>query len=556
MIDKDVQELARTIHEEGVGEARGQGLTNPRVPDVAADHAGAAAVAATGEGISVPSDGRGRSSSPAGTADADKDERQPPAFSQSDTMVPGMERTTRTRGGYPAPMPPADAEGGSVAGSEGEDEISLHLTPRPEVISPRGDSSRRDSMSSRMTTLMRGLRSIRRTGGEETPEKTEESKQPTKGGAAADPRAEAYSLAFPKTQRVPRGHGGIRTGNEGNVQALQERLKSSLMATYRHLLDKSRANRSRSGGTRKDRAKKAAKKKKRIQDKYVQRLKLVESLSKTGMSKEAFIRLDLDLQRELWEHCSRIIYRMIVKSLGHTNRHLIGRVADGDGMGAYTALLLLENDQSAGAKSAILGEIMNLKMIHTGEPGKPANMLTYYNKLSELDAKYARANQKVGVPRDVLRSKLLQLPMKYNAPMTYINQDDVTARRRGYAQMTCQQIVGYVVAYECRFSSPPTGLTACAQPPASTSVAPGAVLPTVLVATSVPDLCLSRTRVPSTAIPAASAVLVMRRLFQPRAAPLSARSDPPPMSLRPAGSACFPCITYLLMPDRPIDLAL
>ena len=97
----------------------------------------------------------------------------------------------------------------------------------------------------------------------------------------------------------------------------------------------------------------------------------------------------------------------------------------------------------------------------------------------------------------------------------------------------------------CRFSSPPTELTACAQPPASTSVAPGAVLPTVLVATSVPDLCLSRTRVPSTASPTASAVPVVRRLSQPRAAPLSARSVPPPMSLWPAGSVCFPCITYL-----------
>ena len=133
--------------------------------------------------------------------------------------------------------------------------ISPHVlrSSPPEGIHRDGTPS----MSSRMTTLMRGLRSIRRTGGEETPEKTEESKQPTKGGAAANPRAEAYSLASPKTQRVPRGYGGIRTGNEGNVQALQERLKSSLMATYRHLLDKSRANRSRSGGTRKDRAKKA-----------------------------------------------------------------------------------------------------------------------------------------------------------------------------------------------------------------------------------------------------------------------------------------------------------
>ena len=103
MIDRDVQNLARTIHEEGVGEARGQDPTDPRVPGVAVDQLGAAATAATGEGISVPSAGRGKSSSLAGAADADKDERHPPAFSQSDNMLPGMERTTRIRGGYRLP---------------------------------------------------------------------------------------------------------------------------------------------------------------------------------------------------------------------------------------------------------------------------------------------------------------------------------------------------------------------------------------------------------------------------------------------------------------------
>ena len=69
---------------------------------------------------------------------------------------------------------------------------------------------------------------------------------------------------------------------------------------------------------------------------------------------------------------------------------------------------------------------MNLTVIDTGEPGKPESMLTYYNKPSELNAEYARTNQKAGVPKDVLRSKFSQQPVKYNnAPVTYIDQGNV-----------------------------------------------------------------------------------------------------------------------------------
>ena len=111
----------------------------------------------------------------------------------------------------------------------------------------------------------------------------------------------------------------------------------------------------------------------------------------------------------------------------------------------------------------------------------------------------------------------------------------------------------------CRFSLAPTGLTVCALRPAATSAASGAGLSALPSATSVSHLCPRMTnRVPSTASAVtASPVPVLRCLSQQRAAPLPARTDPPPMSPRHAGSTPFSCISLLkLMPDRKLDLAL
>ena len=163
----------------------------------------------------------------------------------------------------------------------------------------------------------------------------------------------------------------------------------------------------------------------------------MERLSKRGVPQEAFIRLDLDLQRELQEHCSRIIHRMIVKSPQGTptvtlsaewpmGTELGGRVVHGHAKaGERPVCRLKEHD------TYLLGEVMNLTVIDTGEPGKPESMLTYYNKPSKLNAEYARTNQKAGVPKDVLRSKFSQQPVKYNnAPVTYIDQGNVATGAR------------------------------------------------------------------------------------------------------------------------------
>ena len=54
-------------------------------------------------------------------------------------------------------------------------------------------------------------------------------------------------------------------------------------------------------------------------------MKLVSALSKRGMSPEDYRSMDMDLRRELWEHCNELIYQMLAKSLGHKYSYLLAR---------------------------------------------------------------------------------------------------------------------------------------------------------------------------------------------------------------------------------------
>ena len=111
-------------------------------------------------------------------------------------------------------------------------------------------------------------------------------------------------------------------------------------------------------------------------------------------------------------------------------------------------MVLLGQDRAAGAQNEILSELMALQMHDTGESGSPACMLTYYNALNELDARYARANEGEGVPHSILRTKLMELPEQYSFALHCLREADVEDRRLGRAPKTCQEIVDYVCAWE------------------------------------------------------------------------------------------------------------
>ena len=166
------------------------------------------------------------------------------------------------------------------------------------------------------------------------------------------------------------------------------------------------------------------------------------------MADRDFRRLPQDLQIAIWEEASERIFNLIRDALGTTYRHLIKRCAPGDGIGCYRAMLLLENVQTAGARNRFLSQLMALKLQHTGDAKNAASMLTYYNKLIEINEKYSKANDGEGVGNHILRAKLMELPEQYKWPAHCLEQDDVESKRLNRPARTCQEIVDYVGHWE------------------------------------------------------------------------------------------------------------
>ena len=360
------------------------------------------------------------------------------------------------------PGPPAPSLSGPAVRSEltsqgsvsEDDEISLRLTPH-EDITRLGDSTGRDTMTSRMSTMNRRLQStvtspIRPASvGEDSKEQEWVEEGEMAARTASTPRAKGQPLTFPKTIRTS-SHGDVRTATVGNSQEIEALLHQ--ITTLKDQMDRykssSRHGRSSRHGKTRGYRTRSAKSTKSVTKAYVEKMKFVRELSRSGMSNKAFLALDNEMQRLLWEHCNEIIWTMIIKSLGHSHRHLVGRVADGDGLGAYNCLMLLGSDQAAGAQNGILSELMTLQMHETGDAESLPCMLTYYNALNELDGRYAKANNGEGVPRSILRAKLMELPEKYSFPLHCMEQADIEDKRLGRQQKTCQQIVDYVCAWE------------------------------------------------------------------------------------------------------------
>ena len=391
----------------------------------------------------------------------------PPAGSEGGTLrkatspEPAAAAAERMHASTPVPPVHTSQSGAGVQaettspGSVSDDnEISLRLTPRAD-ITRMGDSTGRDTMASRMSNMFRRLQHMGSPIGEDSKEQEAEEGK-TAAGMAGTPRDGDRSLTHPKTIRVP-SHGGIRTATEGNLPQIDDILREITHMTNEmlHYQESMRLGRSTSrtpgesrGRTRMSRTRSSAKSTKSVTKAYVEKMKFVRELSRSGMSNRAFLELDNEMQRLLWEHCNEIIWTMIIKSLGHSHRHLVGRVANEDGLGAYNCMVLLGGDQTTGAQNGILSELMSLQMEATGDAESLPCMLTYYNALNELDARFAKTNNGTGVPRSILRAKLMELPEKYSFPVHCMEQADIEDRRLGRPLKTCQQIVDYVCAWE------------------------------------------------------------------------------------------------------------
>jgi len=375
----------------------------------------------------------------------------PPA-SPHDMSNPATMRPAAT-GAFPSGDDPTAAgrspltPGASAEGDSGE--ISLRLSPG---VSPRADTTRRDTITSTMSTIMRGLRGISRAGAASLERESTQTREGRPSTQFDEIESKAGSetarpLLFPQTQRVPRS-GGALSDEARLQQSIQDELLSHMLDWQQRKARQRQSHRARSRRTRRHGRRHRDAGSHYTGEAFLKRVKLVAALTKRGMSPADFQQLERSLQVEVWESANEQIHQLISKSLGHKYRYLIGRVAQGDGLGAYNTMLLLENEQTAAAKKDILSDLMALKLVETGDADNPACMLTYYAELGRLDTLYRQANNDVGVGMDILRTKLLELPDAYRFAVHWLEHSDVTAAREGRPQMTCQQIVDYVCNFE------------------------------------------------------------------------------------------------------------
>ena len=284
------------------------------------------------------------------TREAGVQDATPEAEAAASRATPLGDQTTISIGAgmaTPARAAPATPSPLTRAGGESVGEGTLRTFPEQD-ISFAEDPSRRETLGSRMSTLMRGLRSgLRTTAGNQ-----QETKQDMQQVGAA-PRPEGETLTF--SQKAPRPDGA--SDGTINPMNLQQALHATVIAWQQRREARNRRNRSRRG-TRK----RKGKRKVDTGKSFVKRRKLVAALSEDGMSTAAYLRLPEEIRIAVWEHSSEILYQLIAQSLGHKYRHWIGRVATGDGYGCYEAMLLRDNECTSGAKNAFLTELMGLEM--------------------------------------------------------------------------------------------------------------------------------------------------------------------------------------------------
>ena len=220
----------------------------------------------------------------------------PPVFNRS---MSSATTDAHRDGPVPPAQPTSPAKGGAEAASG---VISFSITPtKGDMPHAGGPADRRETMTSRMSTLMKGLRSINLTG-----------VQAQEAGAApappTQPKGAEGPLLYPESKEAP-SHGGYLSDQDNPVRVAASILQHQIRDWYQRLQQHRKPHRSRHGRSRVRSSRRT--RRRHTGEAYLKRMKLVSALSKRGMSPEDYRSMDMDMQRELWEHCNELIYQML-----------------------------------------------------------------------------------------------------------------------------------------------------------------------------------------------------------------------------------------------------
>ena len=178
----------------------------------------------------------------------------------------------------------------------------------------------------------------------------------------------------------------------------------------------------------------------------------VDLLVKSRIQPDVWEELDVRLRVCAYNKANLMVYNVMVTSLTYRNITLIAHVKRGDGKAAYLRVAHLRVEKALGATTHFMRKIMQLDFVKCHPSREQCTIRTYVHKLTELNKQYIHARGKgcKGVPVDILKGRVLDLPKSYQAIVNIIEEDDVRRVENGDEPYDIPAIVARIEAWELR----------------------------------------------------------------------------------------------------------
>ena len=180
----------------------------------------------------------------------------------------------------------------------------------------------------------------------------------------------------------------------------------------------------------------------------VDRAKAIKTLTQHTISPSLWDALPVSVRVEAYNRANGHIWDSIVESLGYEHSHLLIQLREGDGKAAWDRMTKLHAENTMGAQAHWLAMLMECSYQSVVGAGFGSIRL-YAEALQRINKQYKRASGEF-VPPQVLMSRLLSLPDRYDTIIDDIETTMANRERSGTEPLSFAEVVHRIVAYENR----------------------------------------------------------------------------------------------------------
>ena len=180
----------------------------------------------------------------------------------------------------------------------------------------------------------------------------------------------------------------------------------------------------------------------------VDRAKAIKTLTQHTISPELWDALPVSVRVEAYNRANGHVWDSITESLGYEYSHLLIQLREGDGKAAWDRMIRLHAESTMGAQAHWLAMLMECSY-QSVIGGGFGNIRLYAEALQRINKQYKRASKEF-VPPQVLMSRLLSLPDRYDTIIDDIETTMANRERSGSPPLSFAEVVHRIVAFENR----------------------------------------------------------------------------------------------------------